>query len=104
MDKLEADIVEIKTDIVEMKTDIVEMKTDIVEMKTDIVEIKTQNGEMKTQIVEMKTQIGEILSLLKGNSKRSRDEAENSENSSLSNSPVLTPRAVSGGRSRQRKQ
>ncbi len=45
--RVEKDIIVIKTDVAELKTDVAELKTDVAELKTDVAELKTDVSELK---------------------------------------------------------
>ncbi len=61
LDRIEADIREMKVDIRRLKTDVAELKTDVAELKTDVAELKTDVAELKTDdVAELKTDVAEL--------------------------------------------
>ncbi len=64
LERIEADVAELKTDVAELKTDVAELKTDVAELKTDVAELKTDVAELKTDVANLKTDVA----VLKGDS------------------------------------
>ena len=60
LDRIEADIREMKVDIRRLKTDVAELKTDVAELKTDVAELKTDVAELKTDVAELKTDVAAL--------------------------------------------
>ena len=54
LDRIEADIREMKVDIRRLKTDVAELKTDVAKLKTDVAELKTDVAALKGDCLEFK--------------------------------------------------
>ena len=60
LQRIEADIAELKVDIAELKVDVAELKVDVAELKVDVAELKTDVAELKTDVAELKTDVGDL--------------------------------------------
>ena len=54
LDRVEADIREMKVDIRRLKSDVAELKSDVAELKSDIAELKSDIVELKSDVAELK--------------------------------------------------
>ena len=60
LERVEADIVELKADVAVLKTDVAELKADVAVLKTDVAELKTDVTELKTDVAMLK---GDVLEM-----------------------------------------
>ena len=64
LERMEADVAELKTRTTRMEADVAELKTDVAELKTDVAELKTDVAELKTRT----TRVEADVAVLKGDS------------------------------------
>ena len=57
LERVEADVAEMKIDIAALKSDVRELKTDVAELKTDVSGLKTDVSGLKTDVSELKTDV-----------------------------------------------
>ena len=60
LERIEADIAELKVDVAELKTDVAELKTDVAELKTDVTQLKTDVTQLKTDVTQLKTDVTQL--------------------------------------------
>ncbi|MBA2494732.1 MAG: hypothetical protein H0V31_08560 [Acidobacteria bacterium] len=60
--RVEKDIIVIKTDVAELKTDVAELKTDVAELKTDVSELKEGQKRIEKEVRLNTVAINEIVS------------------------------------------
>jgi len=60
LDRIEADVAELKTDVAELKTDVAELKTDVAELKTDVAELKADVARLKTDVARLETNVARL--------------------------------------------
>ena len=60
LERVEADIVELKADVAVLKADVAVLKADVAELKTDVAELKTDVTELKTDVAMLK---GDVLEM-----------------------------------------
>ena len=67
LERVEADIVELKADVAVLKADVAVLKADVAVLKTDVAELKTDVAELKTDVAELKTDVamlkGDVLEM-----------------------------------------
>ena len=71
LDRLEADIAEMKIDIAALKADVAGLKVDVAELKVDVAELKTDVAGLKTDVSWLKADASGLktdVSVLKGDS------------------------------------
>ena len=50
LERLEADVAELKTDVAELKTDVAELKTDVAELKTNMTKLETKTDQINGRL------------------------------------------------------
>ena len=60
LERVEADIVELKADVAVLKADVAVLKADVAVLKTDVAELKTDVTELKTDVAMLK---GDVLEM-----------------------------------------
>ena len=60
LDRIEGDVVELKTEVVELKADVAELKERAARLETDVAELKTYVAELKTDVAELKMDVAEL--------------------------------------------
>ena len=57
LDRIEADVAELKTDVAELKTDVAELKADVARLKTDVARLETNVARLETNVARVETDV-----------------------------------------------
>ena len=60
LDRMEADVAEMKIDVRRLKTDVSELKTDVSQLKVDVSQLKIDVSELKTDVSRLKIDVSEL--------------------------------------------
>jgi septal ring factor EnvC (AmiA/AmiB activator) len=66
LDRLTADMAEVKTDVAVLKTDVSKLQTDMAEVKTDVAVLKTDVSKLQTDMAQVKVRVEVIPELMAG--------------------------------------